>query len=216
MGKIRKRQLDPEATRASILDAAQKLFLENGFAATSMSQIASQAKVTKSLIHHHFQNKENLWCAIKSELFKEYHEAQRSILQAQGEPLEIFEKSFVTYFNFLKSHPELVRLISMRKMEIPSQDLNSNNENCSSHSHQDMGGLLQLSIDRISAAQDIGLLRDDIEPINIMAVFFSMIEHWFMKRAHYQQAFDLSLDHLDEAYLRDTFRIFTEGVLKKS
>ena len=48
------RRHDPEASRAAILDAAERTFVDKGFAGASMSEIAERSGVTKSLIHHHF------------------------------------------------------------------------------------------------------------------------------------------------------------------
>src|SRR5690606_25552520 len=55
-----RRRRDPDATRAEILEAAEQLFLQDGFGRTSISAIARLAGVTKSLIHHHFGTKEAL------------------------------------------------------------------------------------------------------------------------------------------------------------
>ncbi len=74
------RRRDPEATRLAILDAAEAIFVEKGFAAASMSDIAARAVVTKSLIHHHFGSKEELWVEVKRRSVEEYAKAQRAIM----------------------------------------------------------------------------------------------------------------------------------------
>ena len=47
--------------REKILESALKLFAENGFQGTSLSQIAEGAHTQKQLITHHFGTKDNLW-----------------------------------------------------------------------------------------------------------------------------------------------------------
>ena len=47
-----RQQRDPEATRNALLEAAEEVFLKNGFGNTSLSEIAKRAGITKSLIHH--------------------------------------------------------------------------------------------------------------------------------------------------------------------
>jgi AcrR family transcriptional regulator len=47
-------------TRQRVLDEAQRLFRERGYAATSMEQIAEAADVTKGAIYGHFASKEDL------------------------------------------------------------------------------------------------------------------------------------------------------------
>ena len=48
-----------------IVTAASELFVKQGYAATSISQIAKRANVTHSLIFHHYSNKQELWLASK-------------------------------------------------------------------------------------------------------------------------------------------------------
>ncbi|KKK63479.1 hypothetical protein LCGC14_2993870 [marine sediment metagenome] len=50
--------------RGQIVAAARKLFLENGYGATSMDAIADEANVSKRTVYSHFQNKENLFGAL--------------------------------------------------------------------------------------------------------------------------------------------------------
>jgi AcrR family transcriptional regulator len=47
-------------TRQRLLDEAQRLFRERGYAATSLEQIAESADVTKGAIYGHFTSKEDL------------------------------------------------------------------------------------------------------------------------------------------------------------
>ncbi len=48
---------------AAILDAAKRLFIAQGFDATSMDQIASEAGVSKLTVYSHFGDKETLFAA---------------------------------------------------------------------------------------------------------------------------------------------------------
>lgn len=54
----------PSAKRESILDAAQKAFLEEGYATTSMDGVAAGAGVSKATIYAHFDSKEQLFEAV--------------------------------------------------------------------------------------------------------------------------------------------------------
>ncbi|HXW88471.1 MAG TPA: TetR family transcriptional regulator [Streptosporangiaceae bacterium] len=54
------RATSTERTRQRILGAAQRLFRERGYAATSLEQIAEAADVTKGAIYGHFSSKEDL------------------------------------------------------------------------------------------------------------------------------------------------------------
>lgn len=52
------------AKRQAIIGAAQRVFLRNGFAETSVDAIAAEARVSKQTIYNHFGDKENLFSKI--------------------------------------------------------------------------------------------------------------------------------------------------------
>ncbi|MET0527336.1 MAG: TetR/AcrR family transcriptional regulator [Microvirga sp.] len=52
-----------EALSSTIVDAARELFVEQGFQATTLDQVARRAKISKLSIYRHFENKEALFSA---------------------------------------------------------------------------------------------------------------------------------------------------------
>ena len=57
-----------EATRRAVLDAARVLFGRQGYAQTSVDEIADAARVTKGAVYHHFAGKEALFRAVYAEV----------------------------------------------------------------------------------------------------------------------------------------------------
>lgn len=57
---VRRTKADALATKAELLDAAERLFSAQGVANTSMMQVAEAAGVTRGAIYHHFENKLDL------------------------------------------------------------------------------------------------------------------------------------------------------------
>jgi AcrR family transcriptional regulator len=53
-----------ERTRQSVIDAAYSLFLEQGYSATSMRQIAERAGIALSGIYNHFASKDEIFQAL--------------------------------------------------------------------------------------------------------------------------------------------------------
>lgn len=51
----------PDERKQELLDAAMRLFVERGFSATSMRDIAREAHVTPGLAYHYFDSKQNLF-----------------------------------------------------------------------------------------------------------------------------------------------------------
>jgi AcrR family transcriptional regulator len=59
-----KRVQQGEATRAVLIETAQRLFAEHGYAATSTTDIVTAAEVTRGALYHHFEDKEDLFRAV--------------------------------------------------------------------------------------------------------------------------------------------------------
>lgn len=55
---------DASETRERVLDVAEALFAEKGFAATSMRDIAARADLTAASLYNHFAGKEDLYRAV--------------------------------------------------------------------------------------------------------------------------------------------------------
>jgi len=58
-----KPRLDRDARREAILDVAQEVFLEEGFAAASMSTIAARLGGSKGTLYNYFKSKDELFAA---------------------------------------------------------------------------------------------------------------------------------------------------------
>jgi AcrR family transcriptional regulator len=69
---IRPRTKPPEVRREEILDAAQRLFREQGVASTTIDHVAAAADVAKGTVYLHFASKQVLLAAL-GERFAEKH-----------------------------------------------------------------------------------------------------------------------------------------------
>jgi TetR/AcrR family transcriptional repressor of nem operon len=72
---------NPEKTRERILDAAEALILDHGFAATSVDSVVARAGITKGAFFHHFGSKADLAHA----LIERFARADREFFAAQLE-----------------------------------------------------------------------------------------------------------------------------------
>lgn len=110
-----------DPTRAKILKAARKLFVESGFAGTSIGKIAEKAKINHSLIFHHFGNKEGLWKAVKQNIVDE-SKKHSPILPEVDQPFSSFlKKLIIQKIEFYRSNPDIVRMISWQRLEYKSR-----------------------------------------------------------------------------------------------
>ena len=81
-----------ETTRLAIEDAAIELFMENGYHATSMRQIADHAGLALGGIYNHFTSKEELFEGIIVDKHP-YKKILPLILEVQGDTAEEFLKN---------------------------------------------------------------------------------------------------------------------------
>ena len=193
---------DRDLTRERILDAAEALFVEHGFAAVSMRQLAARSGVTKSLIHHHFGSKEALWELVKERAFSAYAEGQEAELHKATEPdAELLKRSVGRYFAFLKSHPEVVRLFAWTHLE--------GEQACGKLDAE----LVRLGAEKIRQAQERGLLRSDINPTHVVTISVNACTQWFQAHGHHSQWPGMGSD---EEFLDDFLRVFMEGLLPRN
>lgn len=66
---VRKTKKDAEITRQQIINAAREVFLEKGVSKTSLEQIATRAGVTRGAVYWHFENKSELFHAMREQVF---------------------------------------------------------------------------------------------------------------------------------------------------
>jgi AcrR family transcriptional regulator len=73
-----------ERTRHRILDAAGHCFAANGYAKTTVEEIALQAAVSKALVYHHFRGKEQILEAVLERTLADWDEAARTANWPEG------------------------------------------------------------------------------------------------------------------------------------
>ena len=78
-----------ERTRQAIEEAAYELFLEQGYSATSMRQIAEQAGIALGGIYNHFKGKDDIFEAIIVDKHP-YRKLLPAILEAEGGTVDEF------------------------------------------------------------------------------------------------------------------------------
>ncbi|MDQ2070329.1 TetR/AcrR family transcriptional regulator [Natronospira bacteriovora] len=189
---------DPERTRETILEAASALFIEHGVSAVSMSAIARAANVTKSLIHHHFGSKAELWQTVKETAFTQYFTGQMAMLEEAEDPDPALLKASVEeYFRFLKDNPGVVRLFAWTHLEGDESCLEMDTE------------LVALGAERIRQVQAKGLFRQDVNPSHVVATFVMTCTQWFEAKSHHQHWPGMGDD---EAFLDDFMKLLLDGL----
>ena len=110
--------------RMQIIQAAQRLFVQQGYHGTSMRQIAKEAGIALGGIYNHFPGK----AAIFETVFLEYHpylEVIPALLSAEGNTLEEMVRSAAArMLAALEKRPDFLHLMFIEVIEFKSTHTN--------------------------------------------------------------------------------------------
>jgi TetR/AcrR family transcriptional regulator len=188
---------NPERTRRVVLDAAEGLFAERGFAGTSMRDISRSCGVSQPLIHHHFGTKEDLYLAVRRRVSENYAARFPDVALTTDRPVDV-RAELERFFEFLSNHGALLRLLAWAHLE-------GNNPMWPA----DMPPLKAL-IARIEVAQHGGLVRRDIDPAHLSIMMVGLIAYWLDNRARYAGLFPHGID--DQAYIDQAVALVVRGL----
>lgn len=106
-----------EATRLAIEDAAMNLFLKQGYAATSMRQIADEIGLALGGIYNHFSSKEEIFAGIIIDKHP-YKQILPAVLAAEGDTAEDFYKNAAhIVISEMGKRPEFMNLMFVEMVE---------------------------------------------------------------------------------------------------
>lgn len=114
---IKEKLTKGESTRLAIEDAAMKLFLKQGYAATSMRQIADDVGLALGGIYNHFASKDEIFEGIIIDKHP-YKQILPAVLAAEGETAEEFYGNAAhIVISEMGKRPEFVNLMFIELVE---------------------------------------------------------------------------------------------------
>ena len=154
--------------RAALLAAARDMIAEAGIEGLSLRKLAERAGVSRTAPYHHFQDKNDLLCAIAAEGFQRRHrEAIASFNDLSMTQREKFEAYICDYIRFAVESPEQYELMfgrSIWKQKNSTQELRDVAYPCFQH-----------SVDMIRCWQECGLLSKDDNPLRTSQVIWGAV-----------------------------------------
>jgi AcrR family transcriptional regulator len=188
-----------ERTRQVIEEAAYSLFLEQGYSATSMRQIAARAGIALGGIYNHFEGKDDIFEAIMLDKHP-YKQILPVISAAPGDTAEAFIRNAAQAFvDELGRRPDFLRLMFIEIVEF-------NTKHAGSLFEEVMPQVLPL-IHRIQTP--VGNLRA-IHPAVILRAFLGMFFSYYITDT---LAADIMPPEMREQGLESFVDIFLHGIL---
>jgi TetR/AcrR family acrAB operon transcriptional repressor len=186
---VRRTKEDAQATRDSILDAAEQLFVKQGVAGTTLQHIATAAGVTRGAIYWHFLDKGAMFNAMM-ERVKMPLEAARQLLEENHPqaPLEALREHIMAVFRVTVDDPKARRVfeIATLKMEFVDE-MNTVRERRKQNQELWMARTEAAIREGIKAGQ----VKEGVDPLavalGLWAILDGLLRAWLLD----QQAFDL-------------------------
>jgi TetR/AcrR family transcriptional repressor of mexJK operon len=146
--------------RARVIEAARRLFLEQGYQATSMQEIADAAELRKASIYHHFADKEALFSAVVLDEFETRWSRLLPVMEAD--------------------RPLAETLLNVAEMQLQMNDADNGRlfldfqKFVPESRHEEIHAKLQQMIDANAALFQRAIDRGEIMPIDprVAALFF--------------------------------------------
>jgi AcrR family transcriptional regulator len=97
-------------TRAALVSAGRRLFGENGFRATSVEDLASEARLTTGALYHHFPTKTALFEAVFMQAHTDLMTASKKAAQGASDGVDELARGFDAFLDGVLQ-PDLQRIL---------------------------------------------------------------------------------------------------------
>ncbi|UCH33643.1 MAG: TetR/AcrR family transcriptional regulator [Armatimonadota bacterium] len=111
MAKSPIQQDEQAGAKERIMEAAERLFADQGYSATSVGQIAEAARVNRALLYYYFKNKRDLYWAIIHCGLEEVLALLADANRAPGGAWQRVERFVRSYCELLVTRHNLVRIV---------------------------------------------------------------------------------------------------------
>ena len=114
MGIAERKAREKDELRRKILEAAMQLFVEKGFEATTIRQIAKKIEYSPGTIYLHFKSKDEIFFAIHEEAFDLLAERLTPQMEIKH-PIERLQALGREYLNFAFEYPDYYDLMFIQQ-----------------------------------------------------------------------------------------------------
>ena len=158
----RRTKEDAEKTRESLLDAAEKVFLRDGVAASALEDIAREAGVTRGAVYWHFENKMEIFKAMNARVRLPIDQMYDTLFAEGGDPIAGMKRLCVEVMRATAQDTHMRNVFTI--MRLRCEQMNCKNDGFS----QEITAKREEAIGRFkkvfSEAQRNGQLADDVTP----------------------------------------------------
>ena len=179
----RRTKEEAAATRDSILDAAEKLFVEQGVSRTTLQHIATEAGVTRGAIYWHFDDKGALFNAMMERATLPFECALSVLGKADAaHVLDELRAFIVEIFRVTETNPQARRVFEIASLKV---EFVSEMDAVRVRRRQSQQDWMAQVVERLKLAQSTGQIRQDVQPqvlaIGLWAAMDGLIRNWMFE-----------------------------------
>ena len=186
-----KKEISKENTRMGIIDAATRLFAEQGYQQTTISEIAKRVGLAEGSIYDHFRGKEDLLLTIPDVwVTKAIDELEVQLLGIEG-AFNKLRKFLWWYIYYIQSEPMTAKVVFLFLKTNPNFIESEVYPNVRTF----YAGLIRIFEEGIES----GEMAEDLDPFSARSIVLGTIEHmvirWLLKEMKYSL-----FDNLEQVY----------------
>jgi len=102
---------ESQSSRDKILDVAEALFAQRGYAGVGLRQVAAAAGLVKSSLFHHFRSKDQLYAEVLGRVLARIRERLDPVLESGADPARKLDRWVDALIDALAEHPTTARLL---------------------------------------------------------------------------------------------------------
>jgi len=179
----RRTKEEAAATRDSILDAAEKLFVEQGVSRTTLQHIATEAGVTRGAIYWHFDDKGALFNAMMERVTLPFECALSSLGKVDpATVLDDVRNFFVEIFRVTETNPQARRVLEIASLKV---EFVSEMDAVRVRRRQSKCELTAQVVERLRLAQAGGQIKPDVDPqmlaLGLWSLMDGLIRNWMFE-----------------------------------
>ena len=118
MGSTERRQNHRASLRREILDAASRLFVEEGYQRLTMRRLAERIEYSPTTIYLYFKDKDELLRAVCDETFSQLAGKLERLQKTSGTPLGYLREGLRTYVDFGLANPNQYTVTFLRPIPV--------------------------------------------------------------------------------------------------
>ncbi|WP_322403679.1 TetR family transcriptional regulator [Massilia luteola] len=185
----RRTKEEAAATRDGILDAAEKLFVEQGVSRTTLQHIATAAGVTRGAIYWHFDDKGALFNAMMERAILPLEAEMQVLDQAESDdPLVDLRNHMLAVLDRTVNDPSARRVFEIATLKVEFVDeMNAVRQ----RRKDNMANWMTRAERRIRLAADKGLLARHVDASRVALALWIMIDGLIRNWMFDPQDFDL-------------------------